>query len=432
MSMIPGDFSSRIRAYESGLGPNPFQRNVPDVMPMQPRGGIAGLFERLRRPQFPPMGGFGGGRFGPPPFNPRMRGGFPGMGGGFFGGFRPRLRRRRRPRPQMPDYSKQFSSLEAKIAELQKQLAERQAATPTPDPVMDVAGPRVGTMGGPGYGEFPLGTAGPRVDPSDPGFIPPPRTGGMVPGKIQIPNIDVDAIRERIANLNIDIGGEGGRPDMPINIPPPPVNIPTPRQVATLPPKEILERGPGPARIPVKPPSIARLPKEFIEERVMPPLPQVPDVMPPMPQADQGLLNQFAASQGAQDFGLTASFDPETGQYVTDLGGLGFTGDKRFKRQTPAEFAAQLAPKPALPAPMPEPMPMPISVPQPRFMPEPMPMPMPAPVMPEPMPMPSLPKFTMPQIDPIGRVAAPLTRGPVNTAINRPAVGMRGPGPRIR
>jgi hypothetical protein len=35
-------------------------------------------------------------------------------------------------------------------------------------------GGRVGTMGGPGYGEFPLGTAGPRVDPSDPNYIPPP------------------------------------------------------------------------------------------------------------------------------------------------------------------------------------------------------------------------------------------------------------------
>ena len=32
----------------------------------------------------------------------------------------------------------------------------------------------VGTMGGPGYGEYPLGTAGPRVDPSDPNYIPPP------------------------------------------------------------------------------------------------------------------------------------------------------------------------------------------------------------------------------------------------------------------
>ena len=35
-------------------------------------------------------------------------------------------------------------------------------------------GGMVGTLGGPGYGEFPLGTAGPRVDPSDPNYIPPP------------------------------------------------------------------------------------------------------------------------------------------------------------------------------------------------------------------------------------------------------------------
>ena len=363
-------------------------RNVPDVMPMQPRGGIAGLFERLRRPQFPPMGGFGGfggGRFGPPPFNPRMRGGFPGMGGGFFGGFRPRLRRRRRPRPQMPDYSKQFSSLEAKIAELQKQLADRQAPTPTPDPVMDVAEPRLGTMGGPGYGEFPLGSAGPRIDPSDPAFVAPPfvtpPAGGMGPGNISIPNIDVDDIRERIANLNIDVGGEGGRPDMPINIPPPPVNIPTPRQMVTLPPKEILERGPGPAKIPVKPPSIARLPKEFIEERVMPPLPQVPDVMPPMPQVTPPTLSTKKGSFG-------------------DL--------IRKVQEQALERVGQVPPQ------INEPMPMP------------------APVMPAPMPMPSLPKFPMPQIDPMGRVAAPLTRGPVNAAINMPAVGMRGPGARIR
>ena len=32
----------------------------------------------------------------------------------------------------------------------------------------------VGTMGGPGYGEYPLGTAGPRVDPSDPNYRLPP------------------------------------------------------------------------------------------------------------------------------------------------------------------------------------------------------------------------------------------------------------------
>ena len=339
------------------------------AMPMQPPGGISSLLSRLRRPMTPPMGGFGGfggGGFGPPPFDPRMRGGFPGMGGGFFGGFRPRFKRR--PRPQMPDYSGQISGLEAKIAELQKQLADRQAATPMPDPVMDVAEPRYGTLGGPGYGEFPLGTAGPRIDPSDPRFVPPPSNpstiGGMGPGNIQIPNIDVDAIRERIANLNIDVGGEGGRPNMPINIPTPPT--------ITLPPKEILERGPGPARIPLKPPSI---------ERIMPPMPQV---TPPALSTKKG-----------------------------------FFGDLMRKVQEQAlERAGQVPPQ------INEPMPMPAPV-----MPAPV---MPAPVMPKKIPMPSLPQFPMPQIDPMGRVAAPLTRGPVNTAINRPAVGMRGPGMRMR
>ena len=43
-----------------------------------------------------------------------------------------------------------------------------------------------GTLGGPGYGEFPLGTAGPRVDPSDPNYVPPPASGGKG-GGVQAP-----------------------------------------------------------------------------------------------------------------------------------------------------------------------------------------------------------------------------------------------------
>jgi polyhydroxyalkanoate synthesis regulator phasin len=58
-------------------------------------------------------------------------------------------------------------------------------------------------------------------------------------------------------------------------------------------------------------------------------------------QADQGLLDQFNTSQAAKDFGLNATFDPETGRYVTDVGGFGFTGDQQYKYQTPEEFAAQ-------------------------------------------------------------------------------------------
>ena len=62
-------------------------------------------------------------------------------------------------------------------------------------------------------------------------------------------------------------------------------------------------------------------------------------------QGNQSLLDQFNTSQAAQDFGLSATFDPATGQYVTDVGGFGFTGDQRYKRQTPEEFAAQFDPQ---------------------------------------------------------------------------------------
>ena len=40
--------------------------------------------------------------------------------------------------------------------------------------------PMMGTMGGDGTGEYPLGTGGPRVDPSDPNYVPP-GTAGIKP-----------------------------------------------------------------------------------------------------------------------------------------------------------------------------------------------------------------------------------------------------------
>jgi hypothetical protein len=73
-------------------------------------GGIGGLF-----------GGMGG-------FNPYQQ--MPRMGGGFFGGFMPRFKRRAR--PAMPDYSGQITSLEEKIKALQEQLAARQTGSAMP------------------------------------------------------------------------------------------------------------------------------------------------------------------------------------------------------------------------------------------------------------------------------------------------------------
>ena len=64
---------------------------------------------------------------------------------------------------------------------------------------------------------------------------------------------------------------------------------------------------------------------------------------PETPTADQGLLDLFAANPATKQFGLTATFDPSTNQYVTDLTGAGFVG--KTKRQTPEEFAAQFNPQ---------------------------------------------------------------------------------------
>ena len=347
------------------------------AMPMQPLVGIGGLFGGLRRPMFPPLGGFGGfggGRFRPPPFNPMMQGGLT-MGGGFFGGFRPRFRRRQR--APMPDFAGQISSLEAKIAELQEQLAARQAA-PTPDPVMAVAEPRIGTLGGTGTGEFPLGTAGPRIPPAI------NVAGGMVPSNIKLPDIDVEAIKERIANLNIDVGE---RPDMPV--------VPKGRPVVSLPPQDVggrkkLTKGPGtPKKIPIKPPSIERIPvKPPSIERIMPPMPEV----------------------------ISAPIAPKSGFSESIARAI-----EKIKE----------TPKP-MPTPVrvPEPMPVPITAPMPIRLPEPMPMPapvMPAPVMPAPMPMPSLPEFTMPQI--AAPMPVPVMPAPMQMA---PAGRMRGRGGRMR
>ena len=59
-------------------------------------------------------------------------------------------------------------------------------------------------------------------------------------------------------------------------------------------------------------------------------------------------------------------------------------------------------------------------------------MPKPKPIpMPVAKPMPEMPSFPMPQVDPMGRVAAPLTRGPVNVAINSPKLGIGRLGARM-
>ena len=128
-------------------------------------------------------------------FSPFGGGGF--FGGGF-GGFRPRFRRR--PRPQMPDFAGQITTLEDKIRQLQEQLAARQTATPMAPAVPDVMPDNV-----------PLP------------FVPPPEVTGMEGaggfagtmggmGRVNIPNIDVEQIRKNIEAMQMG--------DPPISTPP--------------------------------------------------------------------------------------------------------------------------------------------------------------------------------------------------------------------
>ena len=224
-------------------------------------GGIGGLF-----------GGMGG-------FNPYQQ--RPRMGGGFFGGFVPRFKRRAR--PAMPDYSGQITSLEEKIKALQEQLAARQA-----------------------------GSAMPAARPTTASSL--------------IPQVDPVALKE----LQDRVAGSG----IPTPRPAPAIPMPGPSgmeglglDLAEIP----MGRGRAGGKTMVKPSSI---------ERIMPPMPQVPDVIPQMPK--------------------------------------------------------------------PKPMPMPVEK-----------------------PMPEMPSFPMPQVDPMGRVAAPLTRGPVNVAINSPKLGIGRLGARM-
>ena len=72
-------------------------------------------------------------------------------------------------------------------------------------------GGMIGTLGGPGYGEFPLGTAGPRVDPSDPAYRAPPGNRSM----------------DELTNRNLELQqNQTNQFQQNLPPPPPPLSIP--------------------------------------------------------------------------------------------------------------------------------------------------------------------------------------------------------------
>ena len=84
----------------------------------------------------------------------------------------------------------------------------------------------------------------------------------------------------------------------------------------------------------------------------------------PPPEA---LVNMYNNSPGAQDFSLTATYDPETNTYVEDVSAFGFEGDAATNTYTPEEFMDRLGygdPQPPVQTPppvmQPEPTPAPV------------------------------------------------------------------------
>ena len=126
----------------------------------------------------------------------------------------------------------------------------------------------VGTMGGPGYGEYPLGTAGPRVDPSDPNYRLPPEE--PVPYR---PEGMSDKFAKRVTDAGIDLS------DTASYLYSPPVGMRGTQFLIPM-PKPV---GPNPNYVPTPEPT---------PEPIYTPPPMVPNI-PKIPNIDLSNLPKF-------------------------------------------------------------------------------------------------------------------------------------------
>ena len=95
----------------------------------------------------------------------------------------------------------------------------------------------VGTLGGDGYGEYPLGSAGPRVDPSDPNYRLPPREPRLttMPVGPRGPGMSIeDMLEGRVTRMPVEEPVRFKMPELPdfSNMPTP---EPTPEPIYTPP-----------------------------------------------------------------------------------------------------------------------------------------------------------------------------------------------------
>ena len=150
--------------------------------------------------------------------------------------------------------------------------------------------PTMGTMGGPGYGRFPLGSAGPEFvydDAGNPIMEPefnttfPPTGGGF-----EIPGIDLERIRESLAKIEPIIPGISLPQPQPMPQPMPKID----RSLIFDPIREV--RGPGPRPMPA--PMPVKGPRQTIKSsppKIMPMPQPMPMPGPPVNPFDNPLFS---------------------------------------------------------------------------------------------------------------------------------------------
>ena len=138
----------------------------------------------------------------------------------------------------------------------------------------------------------------------------------------------------------------------------PRLKMPVVAEPAPAPPVEV---APPPPPIPqISPEVLAQIQQQFnLPDRFAPPPPPVappvqvpPPVMQPAPApapeptnknfTAEELVSEYNNSRGAQDFSLTATYDPATNTFVEDVSAFGFEGDAATKQYTPEEFMDRL------------------------------------------------------------------------------------------
>ena len=197
----------------------------------------------------------------------------------------------------------------------------------------------------------PVQVPPPVVQPAPP---PPPPPAAVAPPPPAVPEISPEVLAQIQQQFNIPAAPPQPPVAPPVQVPPPvmqpappPAAVAPPPPPVQVPPPTFVDEFEEPLNMDGMRGGIGSLP-EAPPEAVAPPPVQVP---PPVVQPEtptnqrftaEDLVSQYNNSPGAQDFSLTATYDPATNTFTEDVSAFGFEGDAATNTYTPEEFINKL------------------------------------------------------------------------------------------